>query len=437
MWLASKFLLSVIAQQRHIIEQRAGRTVYQGAFRVDDEEMVSIMKDLQEDPYYHIVMRASALFHDIGHGPFSHLFDYFFPNAAEMLGYCSEDSFSHIHPLLQKMHGSKPDESVKHEFFSCLIATQVLRERADELAQYGIDADGMVFDVCAIIDANLKPSPNLCKGAYSIHTLLHDIISGDVDVDRMDYLLRDSHMSGVNYGLYDPNRIHKSMCAYASIKTKSLRLGVRYSGLGAVEDFLIRRHQMFAQIYGHKTNRACYAMLEAIRKRLIEARWRWYDGCGTMADLLAIFSRLDDASFVSQLLGNPKLAIVKDLAEALFVHRKLLKRVFEERIASSDEVGVQPTREKWERYKASLDLQGCPYEPDDFKMRRPDFHDSGFSLKVLRKTPGGTAYEVFDFHVLSTIVQYLPAREIIYRVFVDEAYVVDAKRLVLTASSHQ
>lgn len=434
MCLAGKFLRCVIAQQKYIIKNGMTRTRHQSLYRVDDGDVEEIFRNLEQDPYYEIVIRAAALFHDIGHGPLSHLFDNFFPSNTEMLNFCTESEFQHLHRLLERVSKLEPTANIKHELLSCAIATRVLTDITRDLQQLGIDVGAMVKDVCATIEHKLEPSENLRACGYSLTPLLHDIISNDVDADRMDYLLRDSHMSGVNYGLYDPNRILKSMCAYANTNKKSIRVGVRYSGLGAVEDFMIRRHQMHSQIYGHKTNRACFSMLTAIRRRLTQAKWQWYGNCHSVSDLLNEFMKLDDASFISQLLdpdidaGQGK---VKEIAEKLFVERKLVKRVFEEKVAF-DGVGKQhlEVKNKWNRYLDIVKQKDWWHEADEFKITRADFNDSEYGLRVLRKDCNSGSYEVFDFTELSTIVQHLPAVEIIYRVFVKSLNVTEAKKLV-------
>jgi HD superfamily phosphohydrolase len=433
MWLAGKFLTCVLNQQKHIIRAGRGRTDYQPSYRVDDADIESLFELLEGDPYYKLVVRAAALFHDIGHGPLSHLFDNFFPTNSEMAQFAEEHEFIHLKPLLGRLSTANANANIKHEFLSCAIATRVLRDCANTLELNGIRMDTMVKDVCSVIEERLEPSDNLRVRGYAIHSLLHDIISNDVDADRMDYLLRDSHMSGVNYGLYDPDRILKSMCAYANA-SNSLRVGVRYSGLGSVEDFMIRRHQMHGQIYGHKTNRACFSMLMAIRKRLVAAQWRWYNPAGTMSDLLSMFGKLDDAAFVSQLVDTKidgGAGKVKEIAEKLFVERRLVKRVFEERVADSgQDKRDQKAKEHWKRYQDALAPKGWWFGPDEFRITRPNFTDSNYGLRVLRKDSGSGAYRVYALPELSTIVQHLPATEAIYRVFVKEPNVKEAKSLM-------
>ena len=274
----------------------------------------------------------------------------------------------------------------------------------------------MIRDICALIQKRVVPSNRLSICGYNIQSFLHDILSGDIDADRMDYLLRDSHMCGVNYGLYDPNRILKSMCAYGRNDTMELHVGLRFSALGAVEDLLISRYQMHGQIYGHKTNRACNAMLDLIRKQLRKAKWKWYSSCKTMEQLLSAFSDLDDFSFNRKLREKSidnGAGKVKEIAEELLVKRKLVKKVYEERVDLSKN---KHKREHWEKQKRSFERKKILFVPDEFKNKGPSVKQKNYYLKVLKKTKDGF-YKVHELKECSTVVQYLPEEEVVFRIY--------------------
>ncbi|MCL0081380.1 hypothetical protein M1N64_04050 [Peptococcaceae bacterium] len=86
---------------------------------------------------------------------------------------------------------------------------------------------------------------------------LKDLISGQLDADRMDYLLRDSHYCGVQYGKYDLHRLLDTLCiCYMNgDATREWQIGVESDGVHAVEEFVFARYWMFIQVYFHKTRR--------------------------------------------------------------------------------------------------------------------------------------------------------------------------------------
>jgi HD superfamily phosphohydrolase len=323
---------------------------------------------------------------------------------------------------MQAQEGSR---SISHEVLSCIIATRVLHDISDILKEHNIRVEDIVRDVCAAIEKQILPSKRTQSLPYNVAPLLRDIISSDLDADRMDYLMRDSHMCGVSYGLYDQDRILKSMCAYVTLKNRTVRAAVRYSGVGALEDLLIARYQMYAQIYGHKTNRACSAMLDAIQERLRESGWSWYQGCVFLQQLLDRFAELDDQKFISQLLDpktNGHQGQVKEIAEKLFVERKLVKRVFEERVLHTEEDG--PRQQRVERrvnqHIRRLKKAGIWARTDVFPNKGPKIKSPKYSLKVLRKHHDQGWYEVHEAKDFSTVAYYLPEIEKTYRIYAKE-----------------
>ena len=150
-------------------------------------------------------IRMAALLHDVGHTPFSH-------------------------SLENVLHA-------KHEDYSkALVKKYFLKTLTDS----GIDPE----TVCDLIDGAFPKKPFLSK-----------IVSGQIDVDRLDYLLRDSHFAGVSYGRYDLGRIINQL---AVVDNKFV---VLQGGYEAVEQLIFARYQMYRQVYFHKTKRAFELML--------------------------------------------------------------------------------------------------------------------------------------------------------------------------------
>lgn len=435
MSIAGRFFDAIINNQQKICSAGRRRNSFQVGYRVDDSDMRRLIDVLDRQPYFKIVVRAAALFHDIGHGPLSHLFDRFFPSVQEVLGLLVYPCFEHIRSCLEIMKGRTGSSPISHEILSCIIATRVLHDISTVLREHGIEVEDIVRDVCAAIQKQILPSMRTQSLPYDVAPLLRDIISSDLDADRMDYLMRDSHMCGVNYGRYDQDRILKSMCAYATLKNRAVRAGVRYSGVGALEDLLIARYQMYAQIYGHKTNRACSAMLDAIRERLRESGWSWYKECASLQQLLDRFAELDDQKFISQLIDlktNGHQEQVKEIAEKLFVERKLVKRVFEERIPYTEKNGRRHARaeRRVNQHMHRLKKADIWARTDVFQNKGPKIKSPRYSLKVLRKHRNRGWYEVHEVLDFSTVAHYLPEVEKTFRIFAKGKNVKAAKALL-------
>ncbi|MHA2161988.1 MAG: hypothetical protein ACXAEB_15475, partial [Candidatus Thorarchaeota archaeon] len=154
-------------------------------------------------------------------------------------------------------------------------------------------------------------------------------VAGQVDADKMDYLIRDSFYCGVNYGLVDIHRLINSLEV-----SKKNELHFDIAARGALEAFLVARYEMFLNVYYHKTVRSVEVMLI----KLITAADRVLDltGFSTPEEFLA----LDDVSLISQIRSvDPKES--DDAREAakmveLLDSRILYKSAFEKVLHTED-----------------------------------------------------------------------------------------------------
>ena len=198
------------------------------------------------------IIRLAALLHDLGHGPFSHA-------AEELL------------PL-------KPDGSNRYEHEDYSAAA--LRLCLDDLIEGHKEsrANGIhVEDILEIFEAP----------AHSAGVLVwKDLVSGQMDADRMDYLLRDAHHAGVQYGRYDLDRVVYTLRLCPDHETEGHHIGVEEDGVHAVEGLLIARFMMFTQLYFHKTRTIYdYHLVECLRK-LLESAGGVFPSPTTVADFL-------------------------------------------------------------------------------------------------------------------------------------------------------
>jgi len=177
------------------------------------EERYSINKDDR------IAARAAALLHDVGHG-----------------------SFSHVMEKVLNFH---------HEHWTVKVILSAQTEIGRLLRSY---SDTLPEKIAAIIEGKFQPA-----------ALAH-LVSSQLDVDRMDYLLRDSLMTGAKYGIYDLEWIINAL----AIDEAADRIYVAARGLYAVEEYLQARYYMFRQVYFHRTLRSAEAVLRSILRRALE-----------------------------------------------------------------------------------------------------------------------------------------------------------------------
>lgn len=179
-------------------------------------------------------VRLAGLLHDIGHGPFSHASEIVFPKLDTL-------------PINWTWwRGTPENRQAVHEDYSVLLI--------QTLAKEGILSEEMAQDICSLVHADAKPSAWLnarSEKVPSLQKVLKGLVSGEVDCDRMDYLLRDSYYCGVAYGQYDIDWLISSMGVEE--REDELVFTISENGVRAFEDLLLARYHMIDQVYCHKT----------------------------------------------------------------------------------------------------------------------------------------------------------------------------------------
>jgi HD superfamily phosphohydrolase len=270
-----------------------------------------------QDKYVYQSLRLAAMLHDVGHPPFSHSGEIFLPPYSALLlenpqlpAYIKE-YFSSMEALNQK---------TSHEDYTIMLVYQILND---------IQSDVDPQDVVSIICPKIQPKANSPLQTNKLHILCHQLISGEIDVDRMDYLRRDSQESGVVYGVFDIDRILDSLSLYYEKSTDSLHLAIRYSGLAAFEDFLRARQSMYFQVYSHKTTVAVDVMLRWVRNKLpmffLPASVSEY----IKIDEWNLEEKLFSHAEKNILTNGPDHVRIVETIKNIFFQRKIWKRVFE------------------------------------------------------------------------------------------------------------
>jgi len=183
------------------------------------------------------IVRFAGLLHDLGHLPFSHAFEPLLPKRETL-------------PLPREWYRDTDfGERARHEDLSVAMA-RALAEGPGAL----LTAEE-AQDACALIHGGVRPTERLqaLGGAPSRdpYPLLKQIISGEIDADRMDYLPRDAHFAGVTYGFFD---LHRLIEGLSCVETeRGLVMALDQDAVFTYENFLMARFHMAMQVYYHKT----------------------------------------------------------------------------------------------------------------------------------------------------------------------------------------
>ena len=117
-----------------------------------------------------------------------------------------------------------------------------------ELSNQGLFDRQFAQDICALIHREISFTN---EKFLFLHNILKGLISGEIDCDRMDYLLRDSYYCGVAYGQYDMDWLISSLAL--AVEDGQFILTISENGVRAFEDLLLARYHMIDQVYFHKT----------------------------------------------------------------------------------------------------------------------------------------------------------------------------------------
>lgn len=192
-------------------------------------------------------LRLAALLHDIGHAPFSHSSEELF-----------KDAIDH--------------EQMTRRLLALPELRQAVRNHTD--------------------DFDLETVERILSGnGDSNERLLAQIVSGEMDADKMDYLLRDSHFCGVRYGTYDLGRLLETMVPLRDPDTGEWGIGIEEGGVHAYEALVLARYYMFTQVYFNVTGKVLELHLNAWLQRQ-DIRWPSEPESFLQHDDMSIWTRM-------------------------------------------------------------------------------------------------------------------------------------------------
>jgi HD superfamily phosphohydrolase len=286
-----------------------------GAMHLMHEAIASLReKGVEVTEIEETASMAAILLHDVGHGPFSHVME---------------------HTLV---------DGITHEEISLMMMEEIKGNG------YGVMDNGCGDEWAQVMDVAIR----IFKDEYEKH-FLHQLISSQLDVDRLDYLCRDSFFCGVTEGSVASARILKMM------NVKDGKLVVEAKGIYSVEKFLVARRLMYWQVYLHHTSVAAEQLLIKILERAKQLaskgvelfcspalRYFLYgkitaEKFAAGPEALRQYALLDDSDLLSaiKVWMSVEDVVLSRLCE-LFVNRQLFKgQLLEEALTETDKAALR------------------------------------------------------------------------------------------------
>ena len=306
-------------------------------------------------------MLLAALIHDIGHGPFSHIFERI--------------------------------TTYNHKDITLQFVERKLPEMIDNFS---------VDEIKRLLKKDLSP-----EDAW-----VGDLLDSQIDVDRMDFLLRDSLYTGVDYGRFDIQRVFHSL-AVGEVEGEN-HLVMLLKGLHAFEGFFIAHHHMYWQVYFHRVTRVYEVVLEKIFRRMRELLLEKEIDVDIPLELrnllteekfdLEEFFLLDDCTILETIKRCyfSEDGVLKDLS-TMFFERKIFRCIKKEKIRNIVEF-IEKSKKAYERRKISFEYYFAIDEPEKTSVKRPVLEKG---LLMASKDKFGRVSGPFDFIDNSDIIRSL------------------------------
>ncbi|GAA3979015.1 phosphohydrolase [Allohahella marinimesophila] len=223
------------------------------------------------------IVRLACLLHDCGHSSFSHQF-----SRAHSIQKLFTDGMA-VKTLWQGIDTTRlfgePPAKIVHEHFSVRCAMAIFDDALPASADFSMDDVLCLMETTSIqpsqtfrtATAELWPvltgeavgdADSLDRAANYLIGTLRLVVSGEFDADRADYMLRDGFHSSVTIGGFNIDHLLKNLHIGWDAEAEWMGFAVTGNGLGALEDFVYSRYQMYRKVYGHKTSQGFDLVLQ-------------------------------------------------------------------------------------------------------------------------------------------------------------------------------
>ena len=296
-------------------------------------------------------IRLAALLHDIGHGPFSHVSEHLLDKYAP-----------------KQANGESTREKIHEK-----VTVDIINNNSEIREVLTVEEHKFVVEMIE---------------GKTTRDFRRDIVSSDLDADKMDYLLRDSYFAGVKYGTYDLEKIIESCCVHRA--GNESYLAISDEGIFALEQLLLARHHMTQQVYRHRVRSISDAMIVrgielAIQEGNQELKQLYqYD---ETPEFIENYVEYHDERLIDILKRSEKKK-VRDIFERLY-GRRLFKMIGE--LPLKDVTSATATRrllqtdneqkQQWEKQIAEhLNIDSDYVIVNKLQIRNPNYGSRSYSL---------------------------------------------------------
>ncbi|OUR96220.1 hypothetical protein A9Q84_07630 [Halobacteriovorax marinus] len=316
--------------------------------------------------------KLACLLHDIGHGPLSHSTESVMPNL---------DQIQMPDRFLSKKDKNSKRQATHEDYTIKAITDSSFSESFNDVERvFGVRKE----NVADLIRGESDGSDYFTIEGIDYFILLHQLVSGELDCDRMDYLLRDSYFCGVSYGSYDLDWLLDNL-EPAIIDNKAY-LGISERAVVTFDDFLLSRYHMFVMVYFHYRS-VCL-------EQLLFKYFKTSPGEYTIPANIEEYIEHDD-HFLMKIMRNSSNPIAQSI-----VKNKIPKKIYEsfnkDQTKHLEEIQAYFEKEGIEFIRCSSKSRLSKYYNEDTEL-------NNFSMKVVRTIHGSDSKEYFNINMATDL----------------------------------